>query len=253
MIRRFNYTGRKKIPRSSVRIQIHKEGQRRRFEAELALGDLQLPKEARLYIEAYYRAAYQRFNFGTVGDPRSPSERWLDSIPIGKPLFRVKVVVVMDGLSRIIAAADRIVPDDTTLKEDSRQSLLPVEYADLGDRVWALELDADWPCLLLNKRFEGIREAARSGPEFLTLVYPEVFRAILARALQEGRFDPDCDDDDWGTLWLRFACRELQRPRPPEGPDSQHNDWIEGAVNALCVRFQTASLFQRLLTGQDTG
>jgi hypothetical protein len=187
-----------------------------------------------------------RFDFGTVGDPRPPLARWLDGIPVRKPLFRVKVVLAEDGIARIVAAADKVVPEDSDRDEDARQSLLLVEYEDLGDRIWALDLDSDWPRLRLNKRFEGIREAARSGPEFLTLVYPEIFRAILERGLKEERFDPDCDDD-WGTLWLRFACRELGRPRPPEESNAETAEWIDEAVNAFCVHAQTASHFERLL------
>lgn len=247
MIRRFNYTGRRRIPRSRVKIRVTGGVRRRRFDAELALEGLGLPCDARLFIEAYHRAAYRRFAFGTVGDPHPPTERWLDGIPVQNPLFRVKVVRVEKGLARIVAAADRVVPEDVDRGEEARQSLLPVEYEDLGDRVWALDLESDWPRLRLNHRFEGIREAARSGPEFVTLVYPEVFRAILARAVSEGRFDPDNDDDDWGTLWLRFACRELGRPRPPEELDGDAEEWIEEAVNAFCARFQVTSHFERLL------
>ena len=212
MIRRFNYTGRKKIPRSRVRIRISEDDDRRSFDAELSLDNLDLPREASIFVEAYYRTAYRRFDFGTVADPRPPSDRALDGIPVRNPLFRVKVVHAVGGIARILAAADRVVPEQSDRNEDARQSLLPVEYEDLGDRVWALDLDSDWPRLILNNRFEGIREAARSGTEFLTLVYPEVFRAVLTRALQEGCFDPDSDDEDWGTLWLRFACWELGRP-----------------------------------------
>lgn len=247
MIRRFNYTGRFKIPRSCVRIRVAEEGRRRRFDAELGFDGLRLPQKALIFVEAYHRAAYRRFEFGTVGDPRSPAERWLDGIPVRKPLFRVKVVLKDNGIARILAAADRVIPEDIDQNDDTRQSLLPVEYEDLGDRIWMLDLDSDWPRLLLNKRFEGIREAARSGSEFLTLVYPDVFRAILVRALDDGRFDPDCDDDDWGTLWLRFACRELKRPHPPEGSAGEAADWIEEAVNAFCVRVKAASHFDRLL------
>lgn len=250
MIRRFNYTGRRRIPRSRVRIRVAEEGQRRRFDAELALDGLGLPREGLLFVEAYHRAAYRRFNFGTVGAPRPAAERWLDGIPARNPLFRVKVVLMEHGTARILAAADRVVPEDSDRSEDARQPLLPVEYEDLGERVWALDLDSDWPRLHLNKRFEGIREAARSGPEFLTLVYPDVFRAILARALDEGKFDPDCDDEDWGTLWLRFACRELGRPRPPQQPASENTEWIEEAVNAFWL-VRTAFHFERLLAKRN--
>lgn len=248
MIRRLNYTGRRKIPRSCITIRLFEHGQRRSFDAELDLQALELPSEASVFVEAYYRAAYQRFAFGTVGELRPPAERWLDKIPQRKPLFRVKVVHAHNGLARILASADQIRPLDADGAEDHRDSLLPVEYADLGDRIWKLELDDDGPCLLLNKRFEGIREAARSGPEFLSLVYPEVFRAILQWALDDQGSDPDDNDDGWRTLWMRFACRELGCPRPPETrDDTEIADWIDSAVNALCVRMRAAQHFEQLL------
>lgn len=250
MIRRFNYTGRRKIPRSRIRIRVMEDSGRRRFDAEIGLDGLDLPADANLFVEAYYRAAYRRFAFGTVGDPRPPTDRWLAGIPVQNPLFRVKVVRVDRGIARILAATDKVVPEESDRAEEARQSLLPVEYVDLGDRVWALDLESDWPLLRLNSRLEGIREAARSGPEFLTLVYPEVFRAILARALSEERFDPDCDDEDWGTLWLRFACWELGRPRPPEGSGTDADDWIDDAVNAFCARSQVTSYFERMLAAR---
>lgn len=250
MIRRFNYTGRRKIARSRVRIRVADEASRRRFDAEIALDDMPLPADAALFVEAYHRSAYRRYDFGTVGEPHPPADRWLDGIAARKPLFRVKVVQAKDGVARILAAADRVVPEDAGAANDERMSLLPVEYRNLGDRIWALDLESDWPCLLLNQRFEGIRDAARSGGEFLSLVYPEIFRAILTRALQGGDADPDCDDDRWETLWLRFACYELKRPHPPESGDGDYEDWIEEAVDAFCVRTEAAVHFQRLLAGQ---
>jgi len=250
MIRRFNYTGRKKIPRSRVRIRAAEDGGRRRFDAELGLEGMDLPSEARIFVEAYHRSAYRRFAWGTIGDPRPPAQRWLDGIAVRSPLFRVKVVRQENGVSRILAAADRVVPEEAEHADEARVSLLPVEYGDLGDRVWALELDSDGPRLWLNNRFESIREAARSGPEFVTLVYPEVFRAVLDRALEEGRSDPYSDEDDWGTLWLRFACLELGRPRPPDERGAEADYWMEEAVNAFCARCQVVSHFERMLVAQ---
>lgn len=247
MIRRFNYTGRRKVPRSRVHVRIVGDGDQLHFDAEFDLGGLSIPDEALLYVEAYHRSAYRRFDFGTVADPRPPADRTLVGIPVRRPLFRLKVVSVIDGIARILAAAEKIVPATTDDEEANRQSLLPVDYEDLGDRIWAIDLDSDWPRLRLNRRLEGIREAARSGAEFGSLVYPEVFRAILARALDDGISDPDCNDEDWGTLWLRFACRELGRPAPPQEADTDATDWIDDAVNAFCVRAQAASNFERLL------
>lgn len=253
MIRRFNYTGRRKIPRSRIRIRVHDEGEGpRAFDAELNLDGMELPAEAAIYVEAYHRSVHRRFDFGTVGDPAPPVERRLEGIPVRSPLFRVKVVLREQGIGRILAAADKVRPEDSEREEEGRFSLLPVEYTDLGERIWLLDLESDWPRLHLNSRVEGIREAARSGPEFLTLVYPEVFCSILTRILRDGEADPNSDDEDWRTLWLRFACRELGRPRPPrDNEDEDAEQWIEEAVNAFCARLHVAPTFQKWIADRD--
>jgi len=251
MIRRFNYTGRRKIPRSRVRIRVRDERDgRRTFDAELNLGDMELPEEAAVYVEAYHRSAYRRFDHGTVGHLVPTVDRELAGIPVRSPLFRVKVVQRNEDVARILAAADKVVPEDVDQEQQGRLSLLPVEYLDLRHRVWTLDLESDWPRLHLNRRIEGIREAARSGPEFVTLVYPEIFRAILARILQEGHTDPDLDDEDWPTLWLRFACRELGRPGPPADDATAAEDWIEEAVDAFSARARAAEQFGRRIAGR---
>ena len=251
MIRRFNYTGRKKIPRSRVRIRIAGDGEDLSFDAVVDLEGMGLPREASVFVEAYYRSFYRRFDFGTVGNRRVPGDRRLEGFPVRKPLFRVKVVLVeKDGPARILAAADKVVPEESEKEEEPRQSLLPVDYEDLGDRIWALDLDSDWPRLKLNKNVEGIREEARSGPEFAALVYPEVFRAVLEKALEEGCFDPEGEDEDWGTLWLRFACRGLGCSLPPEGGEGEWRDWLEDAVNAFCARVKALGRFKEMMDPQ---
>lgn len=250
MIRRFNYTGRKKIPRSSVQITVFGSGEERAFDAHLSLVDLRLPAEAAVFVEAYHRSAYRRYDFGTVTNQTPPRDRRLAGIPSQNPLFRVKVVVQTDGLGRIVAAAEKIVAEDSDKAGETRQSLLIVEYVDLNDRVWALDLDSDWPRLQLNSRLSGIRDAARGGHEFLALVYPEVLSSVLSRVLTDDNSDPDCDDDDWGTLWLRFACWELGQPRPTALNEQEAAEWVRRAVNAFCSRKRVAEAFGRLLVAR---
>ena len=94
MIRKFNYTGRKKIRRSDVRIDLLRDDDNRRyFNISLHLADLELPETARVYVEAYHRSGYQRYDFGTAGRLRIPADRTLGGIAASvMPLFRVKVV-----------------------------------------------------------------------------------------------------------------------------------------------------------------
>lgn len=254
MIRRVNFTGRRRIPRSRVRIRMGADGKRRRFDATLDLEGLQLPVAARVFVEAYHRAAYQRFAFGTVGEWIAPADRWLDRIPVQNPLFRVKVVVVgEDGIGRIVAAAEKVVPEAADAGEDGRESLLPVEFEDLGSRVWALDLDADWPRLWLNERLQGVKDLARAGREFATLVYPEVLRQVLERALRDRSADADTGDDGWQSKWLSFARRELGQPQPPRGAEFGDADrqWVERAVDAFCARGKVPQEFERLVAGND--
>jgi hypothetical protein len=55
MIRRFNYTNRVKILRSRVDISLFKDNEGKYFKAKVNLEGLNLPAEAKVYIEANYK------------------------------------------------------------------------------------------------------------------------------------------------------------------------------------------------------
>ena len=235
MIRKFNYTGRKSIRRSAVRIELLRDSDHRRyFSASVSLDGLSLPPNGRVYVEAYHRSGYQRFDFGTVADPAMPADRRLTRFAEAVvPLFRVKVVDRSETHGRILAAVDKIRPKTAEDEPAGGQSLLFVEYDDLGDVVWALDLESDWPVLRLNKRAEEISLIASADQRFLSLVYPEVVRQILRRiVIEDDHLDPLCDDD-WPSLWLQMACRVLGVPEPPSGTETEKAAWVERAVEAF--------------------
>jgi hypothetical protein len=256
MIRRFNYTGRKRIPRSKVSLSLNVvHGKRLAFDAFVDLDGLLLPTSATIYVEAYRRAYFRRFPCGTISEPRFPKNRVLEGLdPDALVLFRVKVV---DKKGRILAVADRIIPRRTEEEETDRQSLLPVDFVDLGQSVWRLDLEGDLPILQLNKRIENIREIARSDTFFLTLVYPEVVRQILYKIVVEEDFtDADADgEEEWMSGWLKFAIQMLGRKHlPPLGqsePIKQEKlKWIDDVVNAFC---SDNSVLERFVKEQRVG
>lgn len=235
MIRKFNYTGRKSIRRSAARIELLRDSDHRRyFSASVSLDGLSLPPNGRVYVEAYHRSGYQRFDFGTVADPAMPADRRLTRFAeAAVPLFRVKVVDRSETHGRILAAVDKIRPKTAEDEPAGGQSLLFVEYEDLGDVVWSLDLESDWPVLRLNKRAEEISLIASADQRFLSLVYPEVVRQILRRiVIEDDHLDPHCDDD-WPSLWLQMACRVLGVPEPPSGTEPEKAAWVERAVDAF--------------------
>ena len=247
MIRKFNYTGRKKIRRSDVRIDLLRDDDSRRFfNISLHLADLELPQTAQVYVEAYHRSGYQRYDFGTVGRLRIPTDRKLGSISASvTPLFRVKVVDKTGTHGRILASVDKIRPAGEDNQLAASRSLLFVEYDDLGNTVWQLDLEGDWPVLRLNHTVDEISLIASSDNRFSSLVYPEVLRQILTRILiVDEHTDPDCDDD-WPSLWLKLAATLPGMSAPFQTTSAGRQAWIENAVEAFCANFNLLDKFHQ--------
>lgn len=257
MIRRLNYTGRRKIPRRRITVRlIDAADDHYAFQVQFDLTDMGFPADAQVFIEAYNSVSWMRFDFGTIGAPCDPNDlRLLDVTRHPLPKFRLKIVDRSKDRGRLLGVADKLVPLRPEEDETHRQSLLPVEFCDLGDAVW--ELDAsDWPVLALNHRIEGIGEAARAGDDFLGLVYPEVVRNILrAIVVEQQQFDPDFDDSEWTCLWLRYVCQFSGVGPPPGGysdaAQSERMDWIEDVVRAFCHARQTRAHYASMIATQE--
>ncbi len=254
MIRRFNYTGRKKIPRAQISITLYEaEGKKLAFDASVDFKGIILPQDGNIFIEAYRRAYLKRYECGSVRDPRFPKNEILEGLDSDSLVrFRLKVV---DKKGRIVAIADKISPHRLDKEEPAnRLCLLHVDFLDLGQLIWRLDLDGDWPILLLNKNVENIREIARSDLTFLALVYPEIVRQILYKTVvDEDHTDPETDgEEDWMSAWLRFALSLVGRKQlPPSGESEpviqEKLKWIDEVVDAFCSNHQTLEKFSKSL------
>ena len=258
MIRKFNYTGRKRILRSRITINlVPVQRGPSYFEASIDLTGIDLPKRAEIFVEAYRRWFFKRFHFGTVDRIQQPEDRYLeDQDPRALIMFRVKVVEP-GARGRILAGADRIVPHRTDEKPSDKVSILPVDFVDLGRCLWRLDLESDPPILQLNSTVEEIKDVARSDPHFMALVYPEVVRQVLSRiVVEEDYLDFDADPDDWQSQWLTFATNMLgTRHLPPSGhtePVRQEKfRWIDDVVDAFCSTYKTLDRFVQIRHGGD--
>jgi hypothetical protein len=247
MIRKLNFTGRKKIRRTRVRVDLLRDTDGRRcFDIALSLEGMALPAKAHVYVEAYHRTAYQRFDCGQVADLRIPEDRRLLRFSeTRQPLFRVKVVDRSRGLGRILAAVDKVRAQSVDNLPSDAQSLLFVEYDDLGNAIWQLELEGDWPVLRLNHNADDIGLVASSDRRFLPLVYPEVFRQILVRVLLiDDHSDPYCDDD-WPSLWLQLACGLPGVGMPPDRGRIDQGAWIDTAVESFSGNYKMLEMFNQ--------
>lgn len=250
MIRRLNYTGRKKISRSKVTARLLAAGGGTyAFDIEFDLSGYDFPADAKVFVEAYNSASYMRFSFGTVAAREEPRDtRLLEVTARPLPKFRLKVVDQRERYGLLLGVADKLIPLRPQEELSNKQSLLPVDFSDLGDQVWRLDL-SDWPVLELNSRIDSIAEVARSGDSFLGLVYPEVVRQILHEiVIVQEQTDPGFDDSDWSSLWLRYVCALPGVDEPPEGVSEEARtrlkDWIENAVQAFCRSRQARRRFE---------
>ncbi|HOW17479.1 MAG TPA: hypothetical protein PLC79_00465 [Phycisphaerae bacterium] len=252
MIRRLNYTGRRRIRRDDIGIRIRSDGDGvPSVDATLLLAGYRLPADARVFIEAYRQTAWQRLDYGTVGEIRPPTDRRLIAFGSAEGvLFRVKVVEVPGAAggnrpARILEHAESIRP--RVAEEHERPSLLPIDPGDFRDEVWRLEFDESGPPVLKVSRH--LVPDWRSLPgtrEFMTLALPEILRSILKHiVLVEKHTDLD-DVENWRTQWLRFAAGlPGAAGAPPRPGDGDVEQWIDDAVAAFCRKAQIAGRFRQ--------
>lgn len=245
MKRRFNYTGRTRIPRDHVLITID-EGERPSFDAVIDLEDFDFQPDANVVVEAYRQRFYSRFDFGTVADRRARGDRSLrEAEGLDQLKFRVKVVDTENRHGKILGIADRLSPDEET--ETERKSIFPVLWSDeIGNAVWRVDFEVQArPVLELNGLINGIKEAFLHEPEVKALILPAAVREVFNHmAFVEETLTSD-PGGDWEREWLRF----IQRYYPDDPPSmtasrAEIEDWIDGAVDAFCDHFDPRSFFE---------
>ena len=204
MKRRINHTGRKRIEREHVTIELRPaEGNEAPiFDlTRLDLSDYEFPADALVRVEAARSNAAQRWDFGTVGSiaPPSDGERRITEVDAAAP-FRV-FVVAGDDSGRLLGHARNIRAVQPV------ESLLHLKESDqLGAEVWRIEFhDSGPPVLLINRNIEGISRIVTDDPSFYALVIPDVLRAVLTRIVIIDQQERDDDSDGWYIDWLTFA------------------------------------------------
>jgi hypothetical protein len=232
--RRFNSTGRIRITRSKIDIALEQAPDLNVIptaRASLRLEGLEVPGDAIVAIEAYYRTSSMRFACGTVSNLNVPERMVLSDIDKGGAVrFRV-LVIASDGTGRILAAADGLRPSTPGDGAD-RQALLPMRETDIGNELWKIEVDyRTGPVLLVNNRVSGLAAQIRTIPLLQGLILPHAFRAILQNLNPSGESD---DDDLWGDNWRRFLT-DLGVATEAEDPNDADSvyEWIETAVRAF--------------------
>lgn len=239
MIRKLNYTGRKKISRSNIEITLLKNGAFPYFDASLQLDSLKLPGEAVIYIEPYYRSSFMRFNCGTADKFVLPESTYLNDLPESDIVyFRVKIVDESNDTGKVLAYADQIVPELHDKEKAQTQSLLPVQFStDLGRQLWRLTFDDPKPVLEISAGVENGRDLVKSN-EFISLVFPSILNEIFTRIIYDHR-EVDIEEEHWAASWLKYAKFTLNVYDKPSAEDDnldELKEWVTEVVSTFCRR-----------------
>lgn len=229
MLRKLNFTERAKIPRSNVRVTLRRDDAGvLMFDPQLSFDGVDVIPTARVFVEAYYRTSFMRFDCGSVEAFAPPADRRLTDIDGTHVLrFRVKVV----DAHRIVAVADDIVVSEEMPETAGRMPLLPVNFSDdLEQQAWQVVFESSGPVLALNNRIDGIKDVAKNDAAFFALVYPAAVREILTRILLVDGQEAHEEGDEWGHHWLRWGSRFASLPADAD----EAPFWIDEVVSAFC-------------------
>ena len=249
MIRRFNYTGRVKIARSRVDISLFKDNDGKYFKAKINLEGLNLPTDARVYIEPNYKGVYQRFTFGTVAHIKEPENTRLNELPETELAYFDISVVDEQGKAGLLLGKAKGIAVSTDGVPNDRLPLLPVNPTDLKNQFWRLSFDSSddgRPILEINKHIPDVFEMARNDIKFISLVYPVAFRGVLFRLIEQGDFD--AGEDSWVSQWIKFLNAVLGIKYLPDadtdnGFTPEQEAWVDDCVNEYCKKFQLFEKF----------
>lgn len=259
MKRHINYTQRKKIPQKNINITLIRENEMiKSFNASINLQGLELPFDAKVFIEAYYRTDRKRFDFGTVGNILEPQNSDLSDLGYLENLsFRIKIVDTSTKYGLILAEADKIKPHKEEGTEEKIQSILATEFnCELGHQIWRINFSSSPPILELNKNIPNIRSFTKSDPAFFFYVYPQVIKEILTYMFFIELFDPDESTDEWLFNWFEFAKNIYPESVPkrfnPSDPDTQLEiiEWIDKVINEFSLLEQKKwEKFEKIIDG----
>lgn len=255
MIKRVNFTGRRRIPQSCVEIEVF-DGMPRTFSAHIVLTETKLPSDASVFLEAMSAGSsvVKRFDYGIVGAIQAPFDCTLGEIEGENVFFALKVVDETQQIGRILGIAENIRPIRSGKQTVSgRQGILPIDERRLGQDLWQVEYGEHDVTLFVNSEIPGLKERVRWDPTIYALIYPPLVRMVLNEAIDRGDSE-DEEDGHWPAMWLRFGMslhpERLKAPSKQDG-DEDWREWVDDVVDAFTSTHSLRDQFVNALTAND--
>lgn len=238
MSARSNPTGLQELDRRRVSLTLAETAGRRLVMLErLDLTDTGLADSLKVVLIARAGATTIRHGLGSIADYQKTGNS-LDGLDPSQPI-RFRILLHEDGNAKLVASVENL----RARNDSESESLLPMEPADLGERVWKLAITEDGPVLQFNSRVFPSASGAENYVAFGAMVLPEALRQVMERIAEDpNRLDDESDPwNAWGA-WL--DAHGIDRPKPDDD-DTFKDSWCDQVVDKFCNRCSFAS---RLLT-----
>lgn len=235
-MKRFNYTGRKKVLKEDVKVRLQGDFHEKPIvDLIIDFSDYDFSPEARVFLEPQWKTRFMRIPVGYAKDTVRANRIVLEEFDDAEDLdFRVKVVDEQRGL--LLGSAENIKPYNKDNELDrNQQSILPVSSADLSEcgSLWRI-MYQDQNATLQVERELGNKEQVVRSLLFKGFILPAAMRQILARIISEEWDEALSEPEDLSTRWLLFA-KQLGAGLPERnGEDNEY--WLESTVRLLTSR-----------------
>lgn len=237
-MKRFNYTGRKKILREDVKIRLHGTfDEKPKVDVAIELTDYEFPAGGDVFLEPQRKTRFMRIPLGKVSNNLRKNSIQLEEFDDAEDLsFRVKVVDQEEGL--LFGIAENIKPYDKSNQQDDNQlSILPVSSVDLSAAgvLWRVEY-GEQKVILQIERELGTREQVVRSLLFRGFILPAAMRQILIYVTSEP-WDPELSDpEELPTCWLLFA-RQLGAGLPSLNASmAEKEEWADTVARILAFQ-----------------
>lgn len=229
---RSNPTNLKEIPGSRINISVSEVAGQRYFTlSRLDLEGLDLAGILQVVCIPRAGKTSQRFEMGTVAAFRR------DSIPLDDldrtQSLRFRILLHEENNPQLVAAAESLRPMDDSQSE----SLLPMEPAELGERLWRLDVSEEGPVLKYNRMVFPSAAGVENYLPFAALVLSEALRRVMEEISEDpSRLDDEGDPLSAWSGWLD----SIGAGRPSENKD-EASEWCDRVVDIFCEHHRFAS------------
>ena len=267
MIRKFNYTGRKKIPQSCIDLEIQKNDYGQiEIIADVDVSNLNLPKYAKVYIEAFDVGFYQRFDFGNVEETFFPTNNILSELQDAESVSFKCLVVDESGdnfTGNLLAKSTKITKYLSNEDKQNHKTILHIVYKDNIDCIWRIDFEniesGGYPVVELNSRLSSfdLKNKLINNSEYKAIFFPPLLREILNEI---AKANTDEDGEGWQANWLTFIIATLGIENNPtksdEKDEATYNEevsaWINRCVDAFVLNNKLLDEFINKLDEGDS-